>query len=67
MTSLIYAPGPMSGAHFNPAVTFGLWPAGRFSAGLMPAYLIGMLAEATSASASLAPFERSCPAPLLWE
>jgi aquaporin Z len=28
--AMAYAVGPISGGHFNPAVTFGLWSAGRF-------------------------------------
>src|SRR5262249_60247719 len=32
-----YALGPVSGGHFNPAVSVGLWAGGRFSAGeLLP-------------------------------
>ncbi len=35
-----YAFGHISGGHFNPAVTFGLWAAGRFPAKNIPAYII---------------------------
>lgn len=39
-----YAFGHVSGAHFNPAVSFGLWAAGRFpSAGLLPYVLSQVL------------------------
>ena len=31
--------GPVSGGHFNPAVTFGLWAGGRFPASDVPAYV----------------------------
>ena len=34
-----YALGPMSGGHFNPAVTVGLWAGGRFPAAQVPAYV----------------------------
>jgi aquaporin Z len=34
-----YALGPISGGHFNPAVTVGLWAGGRFPAAQIPAYV----------------------------
>jgi aquaporin Z len=34
-----YALGPISGGHFNPAVTIGLWAGGRFPAAHVPAYV----------------------------
>lgn len=51
---MVYATGPVSGAHLNPAVTLGLWSAGRFPASLVPAYVIAQLVGASSASAFLA-------------
>jgi aquaporin Z len=39
-----YALGPVSGAHFNPAVTVGLWAGGRFPAAQVPLYVVAQLA-----------------------
>lgn len=48
--TMAFAVGPVSGGHFNPAVTLGLWAGGRFSAkGVLPyivAQLIGGIAGA---------------------
>jgi aquaporin Z len=38
-----YALGPISGAHFNPAVTVGLWAGGRFPAGQVPLYVVAQV------------------------
>lgn len=50
VTALIYALGPISGCHINPAVTLALWAAGRFPsrdvAGYLVAQLIGGIAGA---------------------
>ncbi len=49
----VYALGPISGGHFNPAVTFGLWAGGRFSAdGIVP-YVVAQVAGAIVAAAVL--------------
>ena len=49
--TMVYALGSISGAHFNPAVTIGLWVGGRFPGKQIPGYiaaqLIGALAGAT--------------------
>src|ERR1044072_5431889 len=34
-----YSLGPVSGGHFNPAVTVGLWAGGRFPAGQVVPYI----------------------------
>jgi aquaporin Z len=34
-----YALGPISGGHFNPAVSVGLWAGGRFPAALLLPYI----------------------------
>ena len=36
--TMAYALGPLSGAHFNPAVSVGLWAGGRFPTREVPAY-----------------------------
>ena len=48
-----YALGPISGAHFNPAVTVGLAVAGRFPARQMPLYVLAQLIGAVAGAALL--------------
>lgn len=50
---LVSALGPVSGGHFNPAVTFGVMLAGRISAGLASAYVAVQLAAAVLAGLAL--------------
>ncbi|HGM5324773.1 TPA: aquaporin Z [Serratia marcescens] len=38
-----YALGRLSGGHFNPAVSFGLWAAGRFPAAQVPGYILAQV------------------------
>lgn len=44
-----YALGHISGGHFNPAVSFGLWAGGRFAAKDLPAYIAAQVAGAIAA------------------
>ncbi len=39
----VYALGAISGGHFNPAVSFGLWAAGRFPANELPSYIVAQV------------------------
>ena len=39
----VYALGAISGGHFNPAVSIGLWAAGRFPAGELPSYVVAQV------------------------
>ena len=41
-----YAIGPISGCHINPAVTFGMWLAGKTETALVPFYVGGQVAGA---------------------
>jgi aquaporin Z len=41
--TMAYAVGHVSGAHFNPAVTLGLWAAGRFPAGRILPYVVAQV------------------------
>ena len=48
-----YAFGPVSGAHFNPAVSFGLVVAGRMRASMLPGYVISQVLGACAAAGVL--------------
>ncbi|MDI9238882.1 aquaporin Z [Lysobacter sp. LF1] len=48
-----YALGPISGAHFNPAVSIGLWAAGRFPARDLLPYIAMQLIGAVAAGCLL--------------
>jgi len=51
--TMAYAVGPISGGHFNPAVTFGLATAGRFEWKDLPGYVIAQVIGAIAAAAVL--------------
>src|SRR5271165_4030449 len=51
--TMAYAVGPISGGHFNPAVTVGLVSAGRFKASDAIGYVIVQVAGAIAAAAVL--------------
>jgi aquaporin Z len=48
-----YALGPVSGGHFNPAVSIGLWAGGRFPANRLPHYIASQVAGALVAAGVL--------------
>src|SRR5262252_8600259 len=48
-----YAFGPISGAHFNPAVTLGLWAGGRFPSRNVFPYIVTQVIGAVIASGVL--------------
>ena len=50
---LVSSLGAVSGAHFNPAVTFGVWVAGHISAALAAGYVAVQLAAAVVAGLAL--------------
>jgi aquaporin Z len=47
--TMAYAVGHISGGHFNPAVSFGLWAGGRFPASSLPGYLLAQVVGALAA------------------
>jgi len=48
-----YALGPISGGHFNPAVSVGLWAGGRFPASQLPGYVIAQVVGGIAGAAVL--------------
>lgn len=51
--TMAYAVGHISGGHFNPAVTLGLWAGGRFSASAIVPYVLAQVAGGIVAGAVL--------------
>src|SRR6187397_3264141 len=48
-----YALGPISGGHFNPAVSIGLWAGGRFPGKSLLPYIVTQVVGAVAAAAVL--------------
>lgn len=51
VTAMAYTVGPVSGAHLNPAVTLGVWLAGRMEAKDVLPYFVAQIIGATIAAA----------------
>ena len=51
--TMVYAVGNISGGHFNPAVSFGLWAGGRFPGKDLLPYIVAQVVGAIAASAVL--------------
>jgi len=45
--------GPISGGHFNPAVSFGLWAGGRFPGSQLPPYIVAQVLGAIAGAGIL--------------
>jgi aquaporin Z len=53
VVTMVYAIGHVSGGHFNPAVTIGLWSGGRFQARDIAPYVAAQVIGAILAAAAL--------------
>lgn len=51
--TMAYAVGHISGGHFNPAVSFGLWASGRFATKDLVPYIVAQCVGAIAAAGSL--------------
>ncbi len=51
--TMAYAVGHISGGHFNPAVSFGLWAGGRFEGKDLLSYILAQCVGATAAAGTL--------------
>jgi len=62
--ALAYALGPISGGHFNPAVTLGLVAGGRFDADKSVGYIIAQCLGAVAAAGLVYVIAQGAPKPL---
>lgn len=53
VVTIAYALGPISGAHLNPAVSIGLWAAGKFKGSSLPGYIIAQVLGAIAGAGIL--------------
>lgn len=53
VVTMAYAVGPISGGHFNPAVSFGLWAAGKFETKELLPYIVSQCIGAICAASLL--------------
>lgn len=53
VTAMAYGIGPISGCHINPAVTIGVWTAGRMPTSEVPGYIIAQFLGAIAGAAVL--------------
>jgi aquaporin Z len=60
--TMAYALGHVSGGHFNPAVTIGLWVGGRCPAGDVAPYVVAQVAGAVAAAFVLLAIASGAPA-----
>ena len=60
--TMAYAVGHISGGHFNPAVTLGLWAGGRFEAKDIPLYIAAQVIGAIAAAFTLYVIASGSPA-----
>ncbi len=51
--TMVYAIGPISGCHLNPAVSIGLWAGGRFPTGELLPYIVAQVAGAIAGAGIL--------------
>jgi aquaporin Z len=61
VVTMAYAVGHISGGHFNPAVTIGLWAGGRVPAKDVPVYVIAQVVGAIAAALALYMIARGAP------
>lgn len=54
LAALVYMGGPISGAHYNPAVTLGMWLRGRLGASDILPYVLAQIAGAAAAAGAAA-------------
>src|SRR5277367_195470 len=64
--AMAYAVGPISGGHFNPAVTCGLVAAGRFSGGKAIPYIVAQVVGGVAAAAVFYVILQGAPASGKW-